>query len=333
MSKRFLIVRTDRLGDVLLTTPISRALCQHYPEAQITWLVSSYTAPLLEQNPDIHAVWVDHGGPLEALIARLKQEKFDAAIVAFPRFRAIWAIWRAGIPLRIGPASKWYSLFLNRRMWQHRSEGKKHEADYNLELLAPLGVPAGRLPTALHLRSEEKDWAKRYLTGQRITFHKPLVCIHPGSGGSSQRWPLKQFMELGDRLQEVGCDVIATGGPGENYQNIMIDQMRRIPVFVAAGSVSLRQFASILSCCNLTVTNSTGPLHIAVALEVPTVSIYSPIPTCHPQRWGPYPAYPKGDARHAVFMPSDGEMSSVTVDEVFAECKKKLGIRQGVSVA
>lgn len=332
MNKRFLIVRTDRLGDVLLTTPVARALRQVYPEAEITWLVNSYAAPLLEHNEDTHGVLVDHGGPLNTLIERLKQGKFDAAVVAFPRFRVAWAVWRAGIPLRIGPASKWYSVFFNRRIWQHRSEGTKHEADYNLELLEPLGIYPQRTSTVLRLTAEEKNWAKQYLSGQRISFRKPLVCIHPGSGGSSERWPLKGFMELGDRLQEAGCDVIVTGGPGEDYQNIMIDQMRRIPVFVAAGSVSLRQFASILSCCNLMVTNSTGPLHIAVALDIPTVSVYSPIPTCHPRRWGPYPAYPQGQERHRVFMPADGEMASVKIDDVFVACKEKLEAIQGVFV-
>jgi len=67
----------------------------------------------------------------------------------------------------------------------------------------------------------------------------------------------------------------------------MIDQMRRIPVFVAAGSVSVRELAALFACANVVVSNSTGPLHMAVALDVPTVSIYSPLATCHPRRWGP----------------------------------------------
>jgi heptosyltransferase III len=333
MINRLLIVRTDRLGDVLLTTPLSRRVREQFPKAHITWLVRPYTAPLLENNPDVNHVLVDHDGPVSALIERLKQEKFDAAIVAYPRWRTTWAVWRAGIPLRVGPANKWYSLFFNPHVWQHRSEGKKHEADYNLELLEPLGIPFKRTATRLELSTDEKNEAKKFLSSMRISFRKPVVCLHPGSGGSSERWPLTHFMELGDRLQEAGCDVIVTGGPGEDYQNVMIDNMHRIPVFVAAGSVSVRQFASILSCSNLVVSNSTGPLHIAVALGVPTVSVYSPIPTCHPRRWGPYPAYPDGDERHSVLMPSDGDMASVRVEQAFKECQKKLGSLLGVSVA
>ena len=332
-----LIVRTDRLGDVLLTTPVSRRLREkRFPQAHIAWLVKPYTAPLLEHNPDVDQVIIDWGGPAKALVERLREEKFDAAIVAYPRWRMAWALWRAGVPMRIGPASKWYSVFFNRRIWQHRSEGAKHEADYNLDLLAPLGVSFQRTATRLELTPEEKAWARSFLESNRISFRKPVMGLHPGSGGSSARWPLTHFMELGDRLQEAGYDVVVTGGPGEDYQNIMIDNMRRIPVFVAAGSISIRQLASILSCLNLVVSNSTGPLHMAVAVGVPTVSVYSPIPTCHPRRWGPYPAYAEGDSKHIVFTapvsgPSEGDMSTVNVEAVLEACRAKLRALQGVS--
>src|ERR1700733_4356025 len=78
---RILVVRTDRLGDVLLTTPVSSALRKAFPEAKITWLVRSYAAPLLENNPDIDGVMIDHGGSTGELVAQLKKEHFDAAIV------------------------------------------------------------------------------------------------------------------------------------------------------------------------------------------------------------------------------------------------------------
>jgi ADP-heptose:LPS heptosyltransferase len=154
---KILIVRTDRMGDVLLTTPVSSALRQAYPEAKLSWLVRAYAAPLLEHNPDVDHILVDDEGSVGALAARIKREGFDAAIVAYPRWRIIWALWRAGVPVRIGPASKPYSLLLTERVWQHRSEGKKHEADYNLELLKPLGVTAQRFPTRFVLTERGKD--------------------------------------------------------------------------------------------------------------------------------------------------------------------------------
>ncbi len=322
--KKVLIVRTDRLGDVLLTTPVSRALRETMPEAKISWLVRPYAAPLLENNPDIDDVLLDKGGSVLELIRQIKEQHFDAAIVAYPRWRVCWALWRAGVPLRIGPASKWYSFLLNRRLWQHRSQGEKHEADFNLELLGGLGLPFKRAQTRIVLTPAERESAKKTLASHRISFEKPIVFLHPGSGGSSQRWPLSHFMRLGDAFQSKGKQVVVTGGPGEDYQNIMIDQMDRIPVFIAAGSVSLRELAALFSWASLIVSNSTGPLHMAVALGVPTVSVYSPILTCHPKRWGPYPSYVEKDQQHEVFVaPSlgengsnSGDMAAVSVEDV-----------------
>jgi ADP-heptose:LPS heptosyltransferase len=329
---KILIVRTDRIGDVLLTTPVSTALRHTLPQAKITWLVRPYAAPLLEQNPDVDRVLLDKGQSAGELAAMIEGEKFDAAIVALPRWRIAWALWHAKVPVRIGPASKLYSVLFTHRLYQHRSEGKKHEADYNLELLEPLGVSFKRYPTRLILTDAERKMARKILESHRISFSKPVVVLHPGSGGSSARWPLTHFMVLGDRLQAAGCDVVVTGGPGEDYQYIMIDNMHRIPVFIAAGSVTLRELAALYSWADLIVTNSTGPLHLAVALEVPTVSVYSPIPTCHPRRWGPYPAFLEQRSEHQVLVApmhkqqreGQEDMGAVAVEGVWRACEARI---------
>ncbi len=332
MPKNILIVRTDRVGDVLLTTPVSQALKDRFPDARITWLVRPYTAPLLEQNPTVDHVLVDHGGSVSKLVEKLKGGYFDVAIVSLPRWRVSWALFRAGIPVRIGPASKWYSILFTERITQHRSESTKHEADYNLELLAPLGVPFKRGATQLTIAPDEKAAARKLLESHRLTMDKPIIFLHPGSGGSSGRWPLTHFMQLGDALQEAGAQVVITAGPGEEYQNIMIDQMHRIPVFIAGGSVSLRELAALYSCGDVVVSNSTGPLHLAVAAGVPTVSIYSPQVGNHPRRWGPYPAFVENDDKHTVFIApmvgSNGEnqedMGAVSVAAVREACLTKI---------
>jgi len=330
-----LIVRTDRLGDVLLTTPVSTALRRMFPRARISWLVRPYTAPLLEHNPDIDQILVDRGESPGRLADRIRNERFDAAIVAYPRWRIVRALWRARVPLRIGPANKFYAILLNKRVRQCRSKGAKHETDYNLELLAPLGASFKRYPTRYVATDKERKAARSVLEAKGISGAKPVVILHPGSGGSSARWPLGHFMELGDRLQTAGCDLVVTGGPGEDHEGSMRKTMRRTPAFVAAGSVSIRELAAILSWADLVVTNSTGPLHLAVALGVPTVSIYSSLPTRHPARWGPYPAYVEGDDLHHVFLaPLEGEgakasedMGAVSVEEVLRICRAKLAGR------
>jgi heptosyltransferase III len=332
MSRRFLIVRTDRMGDVLLTTPMSSALRAHFPSARIGWLVRPYTAPLLQNNPYVDDILLDRGGPVSTLAAAIRAFGPDTAIVALPRWRTAWALWRAGVPQRIGPASKIYSALFTKRVWQHRSESVKHEADYNLDLLESLGVPFRRLPTSLVLTEDERQAARKLLAGHRVDLSKPLAILHPGSGGSSARWPLSYFMELGDRLQESGVQAVVTGGPGEDYQYAMIDRMRRIPVFIPAGSVNLRELAAIFSCASIVVSNSTGPLHMAVALQVPTVSIFSSGKLNHPRRWGPYPGFVERSGRDAVALAPEtnqepADLSAVSVDDVLSLCRERLQLR------
>jgi heptosyltransferase-3 len=333
--ENILIVRTDRLGDVLLTTPVSTALRATFPRATISWLVRPYTAPLLGHNPDVDEILIDRGESPGWLADRIRNGRFEAAIVAFPRWRIVRALWLARVPVRIGPANKIYSILLNRRIRQHRSKGKKHEADYNLELLAPLGVSFKRYPTRYVATDDEREAARRFLETKGISGAQPLVVLHPGSGGSSARWPIEHFAALGDALMADGCDIVVTAGPGEDHERAMGAGMSRPPVFIAGGGVSIREMAAILSRAALVVTNSTGPLHLAVALGVPTVSVYSPVPARHPARWGPYPAYVEGDDLHRVLIaPLRGtgakaveDMGAVSVDEVLRICREKLAAR------
>jgi ADP-heptose:LPS heptosyltransferase len=123
------------MGDVLLTTPLNAALKQRSPDIEIVWLVRSYTAPLLENNSRIKQIIIDHGGSIWSLSKSIQQHQFDEVYVVLPRFRYCLAVWLARIPKRIGPWSKWYSIFLNVRINQRRSKSKKHEARYNLDLL------------------------------------------------------------------------------------------------------------------------------------------------------------------------------------------------------
>lgn len=330
--ENILIVRTDRLGDVLLTTPVSTALRARFPRAQLSWLVSPYTAPLLEHNPDVDRVFLDQGQPPRVLAEAFRGERFDAAIVAFPRWRTIAALWLARVPARVGPANKAYCVLLNRRVRQRRSRGGKHEADCNLELLEPLGVPFKRYPTRYVATAAERETARLVLEAKGISGGAPLAVLHPGSGGSSTRWPLGHFTELADRLMADGCGVVVTAGPGEDHAGAMAPGLRRSPVFIAGGSLGIRETAAILSRADLVVTNSTGPLHLAVALGVRTVSIYSPLPTRHPSRWGPYPAYVENDDTHRVLLaPLRGsgraageDMGAVVVDEVWRQCRAQL---------
>lgn len=327
--RRILLVRSDRLGDVLLATPMATALRRHVPDAWIAWLTGPYAAPLLEHNPDVNEVIVDEGGPAGALARRLRAGRYDVAVLASLTPRHAWATWRAGVPRRVGPLKSAWAALLSQPMRQRRSRARLHEADQNLELLRPLGVPFRRLPTRLELTEAERAAGVQALEALGCGgARRPLVVLHPGGGGSAPQWPPELYLELGRRLVCAGAAVLVTAGPGECFEAGAASAGLR---FLPPGSVSVRELAGLLSPAALVVTNSTGPLHMAVALEVPTVSVYPGIGSAQAFRWGPYPAYPAGDPRHRVFVAptgADGEadMGAVPVDAVWRECQERLGL-------
>ena len=344
-NPRILLVRTDRIGDVTLTTPAAAALKAALPGARLHFLAGAYARPVLEKNPALERI-ITLGGFFDTL-RELRRENYDAAVVFFVDFRSALLPLLAGIPLRVGPASKVWSLFLNRRISQHRSRIEKHEADYNRELLAGLGLPVTPAPTSVTVTPEEKDAAARALERAGLKPGDLIVGVHPGSRGSAMNWPPENFAALASRLMRAhGVKVLLTGSAAETpLLEEMAAAMPEKPA-VLREPLDLRHFMALVGRCSMFVTNSTGPLHLAVAQGVPTLSFFPPIKVCSPRRWGPY-----GDGVNKVLVPSGPEclecsrekcarfncMAEITVEAAYAAAAEILAagdaMRQGVPAA
>ena len=140
--KRFLLIRTDRIGDTILTLPAVTALRSQYQDAFIAFLAQPYTVPLIEQyvGIDISLSYEPHGRHkgwqgLSKLSHELQELNFDAALLFYPRVKLAFAIAKAGIPVRIGTGYRWYSFLLTERIFEHRKDCQKHEAEYNFSML------------------------------------------------------------------------------------------------------------------------------------------------------------------------------------------------------
>ncbi|MDT8287113.1 MAG: glycosyltransferase family 9 protein [Elusimicrobiales bacterium] len=325
-NPRILLVRTDRIGDVTLTTPAAAALKAALPGARLHFLAGAYARPVLEKNPALEKI-ITLGG-FFATLRELRRGNYDAAVVFFVDFRSALLPLLAGIPLRVGPASKVWSLFLNRRITQHRSRIEKHEADYNLDLLAGLGLPVKSAPASVTVEPGEKEAADRALERAGLRPGDLIVGVHPGSRGSAMNWPPENFAALASRLmRDHGVKVLLTGSAAE--RPLLEEMAASIPEkpAVLREELDLRRFMALVGRCSMFVTNSTGPLHLAAAQNVPTLSFFPPIKVCSPRRWGPY-----GGGVNKVLTPSGPEcpdcsrekcaryncMSEITVDEAYA---------------
>jgi heptosyltransferase-3 len=323
---RILIVRNDRLGDLLLTTPLATALREAFPLARLSWLASAYAAPLLKHNPDLDEVLVDDGAPVPELARRLGGGRFDVAVLASMNRRLAAATWRARIPVRVGPLSSAWGLLLTRPVRQRRARGTVHEADHNLQLLEALDLRVRRYPTRLELTPAERAGAAALVARLGCApGRRPRVVLHAGGAGSAPRWPVPHYLELGRRLHERGACVIVSGELEEEGPPSPIpDGLVRLE----PGRLSIRELAAVLASCQVVVSNSTGPLHMAVALGVPTVSFYPAVGTAQAHRWGPYPAFVESDPLHRVFIApttaGQPDMQAIAVDEVWHACEPHL---------
>ncbi|RJP77678.1 MAG: glycosyltransferase family 9 protein [Candidatus Zixiibacteriota bacterium] len=286
--RRFLLCRTDKLGDVLLALPAALLLRRRFPQAHLAFLVQPYTAPVARMLRGLDEVIV--AGPDEssrALAGRLKEGQFDFAAALYPERRLAGALRTAGIPFRAGIAYRWYSPSFTYRHREHRKHNLKHELEYNLSLVWTALGEAGRWEDTL---------------APEAIFPLPLelpevpplppsptrrIAIHPGGGGSAHRWPAEYFTRLAGRLGETtGRTVAVTGGPGEEALcRTVADESGAENL---GGRFDLPRLAAFYRECALVVTNSTGPLHLARAVGAPVLGLFPAVHAMSPRRWGPY---------------------------------------------
>lgn len=300
--EKILLVRTDRIGDVISVTPAISILRKNLPDAHIALLVSPYTVDAVKNNPDIDEVIVQK--PLFALLKELRKRKFDVCIAFFVDFRTALTAFLASIPMRIAPASKLWSLLFTDLIVQRRSKVPKHEADFNIDLLRPFISDITPAKPFIKVTDRQQRLARQYLKNKfSVTENDALICIHPGSKGSAKNWPAGHYSRLADIMsgEYPACKILLTGDASEQPLLNEISQASQIRPHILNESVTLEQLIGIISCAKLLISNSTGPLHIATAVGVPTVSFFPPLKGCLPSRWGPY-----GEG-HIALMPKKEE--------------------------
>lgn len=303
--QRILVVRTDRLGDVLLSTPVLSVLREYFPNCYLGMLVSPYTREVIEGHPAVDVVLSDdkeqkHRGfkGLMLLAGELKSHKFDTVVVLHPTLRLALLGKLAGIPVRIGSGYRAYSLLFNRRVFEHRKDVVRHEVEYNMNLISALGVPAEKTMPTVHITEDEKQYIYARLNKPDFQPGTPLIVLHPGSGGSARDWPGAYFAQLADLFAAESMGrVVITGGPQETGLVRSITEKMNSTAINFAGETSVKQMVALLAVSDLCVANSTGPMHLSAAVGTPTVALFCPITPCSPTRWGPY-----GDG-HIVLKP------------------------------
>lgn len=292
LGRRVLIVRNDRLGDLVLALPLLQGLKD--AGAFVGVLASPYAAPLLKADPRVDALVEDGADAWRALRA----QRFDSALVLLANARNAWTVLRAGIPQRFGPSARACSLLFNRRLSLRRGQGWTHESELNFGYGRALGLQGPVPEPRVHLGAAALKSAKRWLSQHGPQGPGPLVILHPGSRGSAQPWPVERFAALGRELKaRHQARLLVSGGPGD--EEAVADCAKALPgVARLGGELALPAFAALLGLADLFVAGSTGPLHLAAAQGTPVLGLYPPLRAMSPLRWAP-----RG-SRRAVLSPA-----------------------------
>lgn len=273
MSRNILVLRHDRLGDVMTALPTLDWLSQELLQDEITFSCSKTFHSLLKNFCDEQTIRLISPEAIEP-------RRYDAALVLSPDSKVAF---QAKIPIRVGNYSKFGSFFfLNRGIRQSRTAGKKNEVEYSIELgrklLKALKENVGKpnYYVILPLNNEAVEESRR------IVPDDDFIVLHPGSGGSGLNVPAEKYLQMANSFERKGVKVYVSCGPSE----IDKKQVENLKSYLLP-EVSLPVLSELYRRARLVIAPSTGPLHLAHFVGTSVLGLFSPIPTQSPERWRP----------------------------------------------
>ncbi|MBL8012857.1 MAG: glycosyltransferase family 9 protein [Candidatus Omnitrophica bacterium] len=291
-----LIIRTDKIGDVVLTTPAIAAVRSNLPQAKITVLVSGSTKALLQSDPNIDELIVDdrineNKGWMGfwKLVDIVKQRRFDCVIIFHTKRRTNLLSFYAGIPVRIGYKDKNFGFLLTHGIKDDRFLGIKHEVDYCLDLLKNLNFKVDGFRPVLSVDPDARQFIDQWIRENRLS-GKRIIAIHPGASDLTKCWPVESFARLIDELAAIPESAVVVFGAGETVKLIhTIRTQSSAKFFDLSGKTSLAQIIALLSRSHVLVSNDSGPVHVAAALGIYVVSLFlRNQPGINAERWKPF---------------------------------------------
>ena len=276
---KILVIQTAFIGDVILVTPLLRALHQAQPDSEITALVIPQTAEIVVNNPFLHQVWVldKHAAKHSwrafwRWVEKMKREHFDFVLLPHRSYRSALLARLAGIPVRIGfdrSSAKWlYTQVV-------KYEFNRHEVLRNLDLLQPLfSRQAELLRPELFPDAQDVAAVDAIYRRHAISTEEKIAVLAPGSIWYTKQWPPVEYARLARLFLESDYQVVILGGTQDQAVSEFFAFSNSEPVFNLIGKLSLRQSAELLRRCQILISNDSAPTHLGSAVNIPTITIF-----------------------------------------------------------
>jgi heptosyltransferase-1 len=292
---KILIIKLSSLGDVIHALPVVAALKERFPLSSISFLVNREYGELLNGHASIDEVLLFERNLGNRffnriklnwkLIRRIREKQFDLVIDLQGLFRSGLISWLSGGKRRVGLGdSREGSRYFYQEVISIPKE-VRHAVDRYLLIPKAFGWQ-GKAEFLIPIGEKDKVFVEQFMKAEKVKAYLPIVAIHATARWRTKRWSARNFRLLGDLLQRSkGCQVAFLGSK-EEIQEIreMTDEMESPPI-LATGKFSLKQLTAFLNRCAVLVTNDSGPMHLAAALNVPVIALFG---ASDFQKTGPY---------------------------------------------
>jgi heptosyltransferase-2 len=285
-QKRILIARQDRIGDVVLSTPIPRAIKSEWPDSFVALLLSNYTKDVYINNPYVDKIIINDeikSADINNFFIKVKEirsYRFTHSLMLLPSKKINYMLFWSGIRHRIGDGQKFYQFItFVKGVSRHKYIPLRHEADYCMDLARKIGIKSNDITPQIFLTEAERYQvaAIRILARRK---NKYLLGINSTSMKSAPNLSPEIYLQLIKRLQN-----------NHKFQLVITDN--EVPDLLTGiggveyPNIGTRLRSSIITFASLDclISSSTGQMHIAAALEVKTISVFCPLTACSPQLW------------------------------------------------
>src|SRR3989339_1901196 len=286
--KKIAIMQTAKLGDMVCTTPMFRAVKEKYPESRLFVIGNKINKEVLDGNPDVneYIIWENN---FWELIKKLKREKIDFACSTHPNFWGLAMLYLAGVPLIAVPAIKKGFSPVETRLYKMLRKfavavphhmGNYAPREY-LRLLEPVGIFSDNIKKYLYFTKQADEAIKKFFISNEIDISKDFVVgILPSVGNKIKEWETEKFAQLAGYIySHYNAKIVIMGGKDDVAKSKeMIKTLNRDTKFTdTTGLFNLDNLKALISKLSLFISVDTGPVYIAEAFGVPTVDIIGPI--------------------------------------------------------
>lgn len=282
--RRILVRATNWVGDAVMTLPALEAIRENFPGSSITVLGKLWMLPLLENHPAVdRVITLRKEGPYLAdfvemirVIGKIRRQRFDLAILFQNAFEAALLAYLGRAGFRLGYNTDGRGFLLSHRIIRNDEVLKVHQVEYYLSILRAMDWEAGSRDPSLYVDKKYIEDARRMMDSNGIKQDDFLMGLSPGAiFGEAKRWPPERFARIGDWAAERwGAKVVVMGSQKEmDICKVLTDSMNHRPVNLC-GRTSLSEAMGVISLCRFFVTNDSGLMHMAAALDVPTVAVF-----------------------------------------------------------